>query len=241
MLLFEGTISCKSVLESKKRKSICLYVDQKKRTKDFSYIIHLAKKQNVSIQFLSREELNDIASSNKHGGILLEAENRKIPSLSSRKEGFICYINGVEDPYNLGSVCRNLYAAGCQFLILPRRDWSMSESTLLKASAGAYEKMNIFMIESDDELVRYSKSNDIPLICAYRKDAVGLYSYPFPNTFCLCIGGALRGLSASIIQASSQNVMIEYDSDFRNALDTPSATAVMAFEVVRQRKEMKQK
>lgn len=237
MSLFIGTISCKSILESKKRKCTCLYIDKNKRNKDFRYIIRLAKQQNIPVEFLVRESLNEISQSNKHGGMLLEAEDRNIPSLNSQEKGFICYINGVEDPYNLGSVCRSLYAAGCQCLVLPRRDWQSAESTLLKASAGAYEKMNIVMIDSDQELVDYAKTYDIPLLCAHRKSAKSLYSYSFPQTFCLCIGGALRGLSATITNASSQNLMIDYGADFRNALDTPSATAVMAFEVVRQRKE----
>lgn len=239
MSLFQGTISCKSILESKKRKCVCLYVDKKKRTKDFQYIIRLAKQQNIPVEFLKRESLNELSQSNKHGGMLLEAEERNIPSLQQKESGFLCYINGVEDPYNLGSVCRSLYAAGCQCLILPSRNWKTAEATLLKASAGAYEKMNIVMIDSDQELVDYAKTYQIPLLCAHRKEAKSLYSYSFPQTFCLCIGGALRGLSATITMASTQNLMIDYGTDFRNALDTPSATAVMAFEVVRQRKENK--
>ena len=42
--IIEGNISCKAVLEEQKRRCEILYVDKKKRTKDFAYIISLDEK-----------------------------------------------------------------------------------------------------------------------------------------------------------------------------------------------------
>jgi 23S rRNA (guanosine2251-2'-O)-methyltransferase len=127
-----------------------------------------------------------------------------------------------------------LYAAGCNALFLPKRDWRNAEPVILKASAGAYEKMQILFKENDDELLAYLKENNIPLICASRKDAVSLYDYSYPKTFCLAVGGALRGISSKVQAQSAQNVFIPYARQARNALDTASAMAVFAFEYVRQ-------
>ena len=230
--LFEGTISCKSILEENKRKAKILYVDEKKRTKDFSYIIHLAKSQKVPVISCKRQKLDELSGSKSHGGMLLLAQERTIPSLSSigKIQGMTMYLDGLEDPYNLGSVCRTLYASGCNLLILPRRNWSRAEKVILKASAGAYEKMNIVMIEKEEELLQYLKKYHISLLCAYRNKAVSLKNYHFPKNCCIAIGGALRGLNAKIIHASDQNICIEYGREFRNALDTASAVAIFAFQ-----------
>ena len=234
--LYEGTISCKSILEENKREIYRLIVDSNKRTKDFSYIIHLAKKKGIKVEFKTREEMDAISNSKSHGGMLLEADALIHTPLTSNVElkGFNVYVNGVEDPYNLGSICRTLYASGCKTLILPDRDWSFAQSTILKASAGAYEKMNIYTIHEDVQLVEYLKEKKLPLISANRKDAIGLYEYTFPKDFVLALGGSYRGLSSTIIQGTNQSVVIEYGQDFRNALDAPSAIAVLAFEVLRQ-------
>ncbi len=234
--LFQGSISVKSILESSHRNIIRLYVDTNKRTKDFSYIIHLAKKKKIPISFLTREQLDTLAQNTSHGGILLEASHRTLPLLNKKVKGLIMYINGVEDPYNLGSICRSLYAAGCQLLILPKRDWSYSEATILKASAGAYEKLHIVMIDKDQDLVDYVKKNHIPLYSAYRKDARSIYDTNFDTTCCIAIGGAMRGLSSTILKATDYNVFIEYGTDFRNALDSPSAASIFAFEYLRQKR-----
>ena len=235
--IIEGSISCKAVLEEKKRKCDILFVDKKKRNRDFAYIISLAKKQNVEVQYCTRDQIEQIVQGKTHGGIALQAESLQIKYLNEKINGFLCYINGIEDPYNLGSLIRSLYASGCSSLILPYRDWSTSENIILRASAGAYERLPIYFVRSDEELVMYLKDNQIPLYSAYRKDACAYYDITYPDDFCIAIGGALRGLSATIIKASLQNIVIEYGRDFRNALDTPSATAVLAFEVMQQKKK----
>ncbi len=233
--IFDGTISCKSVLESDRRQIFDLYVDPKKRSKDISYIIHLAKSKDIPIFFVERSQLDELCHHTRHGGIALKAGLRDNPSIPLLDGKYYAYVDGVEDPYNLGSVCRNLYASGCEALILPKRDWSNSEEIILKASAGAYERMDIFFIENEQDLVISLKKAQIPLICAYRKDAENIYNYMFPERFCIAVGGALRGLNKTILQASHQNLFIPYGRPFRNALDTPSACAVIGFEILRQK------
>ncbi len=234
--IYEGTISCKAILEANQRECKCLYIDRKKRNKEFRYIIALAKKIHCPVRFMDRDEMEKLTSNKRFGGILLEANKREKRRLKEAK-GTLFYVDGVEDPYNLGSLCRSLYAAGIDGLILPERDWSESEVTILKASAGAYEKLPIYWTSNEDELITFLNENHIPLYCAYRANAKSLYEIQFPSDVCVAIGGALRGLSAKVLAHSNQNVLIPYGRDFRNALDTPSASAITAFEILRQKSE----
>ena len=234
--LYEGTISCKAILENKNRNCRCLYVDSKKRTRDFRYIIQLAKKRNVKVQICNRSELDALCDGTKHGGMLLEADlctKRKLENISS---GFNVYVDGIEDPYNLGSICRTLYASGAKSLILPLRDLSFADKTIVKASAGAFEKMDIYWIEKEEQLIHCCREKDIPLYCAHRKDAISLYEMNFPESFVLALGGSFRGLSSLVCENSSQNIVIPYGNDFKNALDAPSAISVLSFEILRQSK-----
>lgn len=235
--LFEGAISCKAILEARNRKCHILYVDRNKRTKDFSYIIHLAKKENCEVKFLDRSEIDEMATGKSHGGMLLSCEDRVFSNLEKPIKGYFAYLDGLEDPYNLGSICRTLYASGASALVLPKRSWKEAEPVILRASAGAYEKLDIYFIEKEEDLISYLQKQDIPLYCAHRKDAKGIYEMEYPETFCLAIGGAMRGLSSVITKNSTQNVVIEYGREYRNALDSASAVAVFSFEILRQKKE----
>lgn len=233
--LFEGAISSKAILENKKRKIQTLYLDKAKKTNDIRYLYALCKQQGIKVRSLSKEKISSLANGHSHGGILLEANDRKFDLYTAMNcQGISAYIDGLEDPYNFGSVCRTLYASGINTLLIPKRDWSACETIIMKASAGAYEKMDIYHVDDETAFVEFLKANDCPLICAHRKDAISLYDYNFSDRFVLAVGGPFRGLSATITSNSSQNVVIPYANDFRNALDTPSAMAVMAFEIMRQ-------
>ncbi|MCF0258946.1 MAG: RNA methyltransferase [Erysipelotrichaceae bacterium] len=240
ILKFKGSISVKAVLESGRRKCRMLYVDGKKRSRDFAYIIAQAKKRNVPVVVCDKPKLNELADG-PCAGILLEAETRDIPDLSIDLpfEGFAAFVDGVEDPYNLGSITRTLYAAGCSLLILPRRNWDYSESTIVKASAGAWEKMNIVMLEDVQILADWKNRAGLKMVCAERKDAVSLFDYSFAFSTLEVIGGSRRGIHADLLEQSDANVYIPYGRDFKNALDAPSAAAVMAFAWTRQYPYMK--
>ncbi len=62
-------------------------------------------------------------------------------------------------------------------------------------------------------------------------------SFSYEKTNCIAIGGALRGLSRTILEASDQNLYIEYGREFRNALDSASAVAVFAFDELSKEKK----
>lgn len=235
--VFEGAISCKALLEAGTRKCLELYIDEKKNTKDTRYLVKLAKQRNCAVHFVDGQIIVNLAVGKTHGGIILVCEKKEIPNLRDYDvHGFVCYVDGVEDPYNLGSITRTLYASGCDAMILPKRDWGYAEQTIVKASAGAFEKLPIYFVDSDKELVDYCQTHQLSLLCAHRKDAIGLYDYSFEENFCLCLGGALRGLSSTITKASKQNIVVEYGREFRNALDSASAAAVFSFEILRQKR-----
>lgn len=236
-LIFEGQISAKALMESKQRKIETLIIQKDKRSRDIGYLKALASKNGIMIQTWSREEIDAYANSKSHGGILVKAHQRPQNPLPAQKlTGYLCMIDGVEDPYNLGSIARTLYASGCEALILKKRDWSTAEPTILKASAGAFERLPIYWIQNEEELVTYLKTIQIPLVIAHRDQAKSVYDYTFPKSFCLAIGGALRGLKATLIQNADQNLVLDYGREFRYALDTASVCSAISFEIVRQRR-----
>lgn len=227
---FIGTVSVKAVLENHKREAVELIVDPKKRSRDIAYCIALAKKAGVPVHFSNKEAMNE-EFARGHGGIVLIGKGNTLPTLDSvdHPEGFVCYISGVEDPFNMGSVCRSLYAAGVSTLIIQNRDWRASQNVLVRSSAGAWERMNIHTIGSEDELIDWCKKHDLPIYCAFRNNAESIFEVEFPKNFVMVIGGAMRGISSHILENADKNIFIPYGRAFRNALDTPSAAAVIAF------------
>lgn len=239
--ILEGNISVKAAILAGKRKIYKLYVDKKKKDKDTSYILHRAKERKIPVVFTSREEIDDIASGKTHGGLVAVCGPRTYDSLDNvlkKKEVFLALAEGVEDPFNFGSILRTLYAAGCDGVLVGKRNWSTAAGVVGKSSAGASEYINLIEVEDMDACMKQLQINNIHIVCAMRSDdAISLYDYQFPNRFLVAIGGEMRGLSKPVLNHSDQNLYIPYRSEFRNALGAAASAAIFGFEIVRQKSE----
>lgn len=239
--IVEGNISVKAVLLAGMRNVEKIIVDGKKRDKDTSYILRKAKEFQVPIEVMEREDIDQLANGKTHGGLLALCGERKFQSLADvvqKDQLFLALLEGIEDPFNFGYVLRTLYAAGCDGVIIPPRNWTSAASVVTKSSAGASEYLNLIIADDMEALLQDIKQQDICFVCGQRSDAISLYAYTFPEKVCIAIGGEMRGLSKVVLQASDQNLYIPYRQDFRNAMTAAASTAIIAFELVRQKETM---
>ncbi|MBP3399681.1 MAG: RNA methyltransferase [Erysipelotrichaceae bacterium] len=237
-MIVEGSLSVKAALQCGRRTVYRLLIDEKKKDRDTGYILYLAKEMNVPVVRLKREELDAMASGRTHGGVLAETGERAYQDLTiclDDKTPFVVFLEGIEDPFNLGYIARTLAAVGCSGLMMPKRDFSYSEPVILKSSAGASERINWIMSEHPVEDIQTLKKAGLACICAYRDQAKDMYETDFTQPLILCIGGEMRGLSRDVLKESDQNMVIPYSTDFRNALNASSAAAAICFEAQRQR------
>lgn len=235
--ILEGNISVKAALQAGKRQIHKIYVDEKKKDKDTSYILREARKLSIEIETHSRDEIDEIAQGKTHGGLLAFCGERSYQTLKEcvhQDTTFLCILEGIEDPFNFGHVLRSLHAAGCDGVIIPPRNWTTAAGVVAKASAGASEYLPLIIADDMEALLQDMKQQDITLIAAQRKDAISLYDYTFPTRICIAIGGEMRGLSKVVERACDQNLYIPYAKDFKNAMTASSSATIFAFEFLRQ-------
>lgn len=236
--IVEGNISVKAVLLAKKRKISKIVVDPKKQDKDTKFILRKAKEAHIKIKNAPREVIDEMAEGKTHGGMIAICSERSFQNLSDIKqkdEVFLALIEGVEDPFNFGYILRTLYAAGCDGVIIPPRNWTSAAGVVTKASAGASEYLNLIVADNMQNLLEEMKESHITLVLGQRNDAISLYDYTFPKKVCIGIGGEMRGLSKLVQSYSDQNLYIPYRQDFKNAMTAASSTSIFAFEYVRQK------
>ncbi|MBR3356385.1 MAG: RNA methyltransferase [Solobacterium sp.] len=239
-MILEGSLSVKAAMLAGRRKVTKLYVDRNKDDKDTAFILKTASRRHIPVVRTGREEIDELASGRTHGGIIAEAGERRLQTLRESftdEKPFFVLAEGVEDPFNLGYMMRTLYSAGCTGLLLKARSWENADATILKSSAGASEYLNVIMSEDLPKDLRWLKSRGVHLYAAMRKDAVVYTAADYTGPVLLAVGGEMRGLSAGVRAEIEDNIFIPYANDFRAALNAASATAVLAYEVVRQRRE----
>lgn len=234
MELFEGSLSVKAVIQAKKRPVDEVIIDQDKHDRDTGFIIAKAHEAGIKVTKAKRERIDELSSGKTHGGILCQAGPRINDPLEQLMTGnFLCILEGIEDPFNFGYCLRSLMAAGCDGVIVGARNWLDSAMTVAKSSTGASEYLNIHVSENLETTLQQLRQKYV-ILCAARNDAVSMYDYHFDQPLVLAVGGERRGLSKTVLDSSTQNIYIPYNSHFRNALNACSAVSVLAFEIMRQ-------
>src|SRR2546421_1114970 len=93
-------------------------------------IVRLARGQNIPVRFEERAQLDRLADSKDHQGIVALAAARAAATLEDilaaansghGQLGLIVVLDGVEDPPNLGAIIRTGLAAGARGVVIPER------------------------------------------------------------------------------------------------------------------------
>lgn len=233
-MIIEGAIAVKTAISCGKREVKKVYIDSSKKTKDFAYIRWLCKDKNIELIESAKEDLLNMAKGKTFGGILAEVTNR---SNDEFDDGDIFFIDGIEDPFNLGYIMRNLYAFGIKNILLGKRDYTNMEEQLLKSSAGAYDLMNVRVSDDSFNEIKELKDKGYTLYALQRSDtSQDAFEVSFKNKALFMLGGEKRGISSSLLDLCDELIYIPYATNFRNALNACNAAAVVATLIFKERR-----
>ena len=232
-MIVEGAISVKACIKNNKREIICIYIDKNKKTKDFNYIRSIAKENNILIKEIDREDFVSLNVKKTFGGVVADVSSRISDKFD---DGDIFYLDGIEDPFNLGYIIRTLYAFGIKNILLFKKDYSLMEGQLIKSSAGAYELANINFCEDIYNFINDLKKDNYYVYSLVRSDSSNdIFKTNFKRKCLFMIGGEKRGISKSLERLSDEYLYIPYGSDFRNSLNAASACDVISTLLYKQR------
>ena len=114
--------------------------------------MQLARKQGIPVRFEDRGQLDRLANSKDHQGVVALAAARAAVTLedilkqanaSQGQTGLLVLLDGVEDPHNLGAIIRTALAAGAHGVVIPERRAAGLTDTVARASAGALAHLPI--------------------------------------------------------------------------------------------------
>ena len=179
--------------------------------------------------------IESYADGSSHGGLIMLCGKRifKNRLANPKDNGFYIYLEGIEDPFNLGFAIRSAYAAVADAVLLSPHNPLSSAGIVCRSSAGASELSEI-VICSDSEALKELKRLSYKFVCSDKDAPVSAFDADLSKPICLAIGGEKRGLSSLCTVLADFSVSLPYGSDFPMALSAASSAAVLSFEVLRQ-------
>lgn len=240
LTLIEGQTAVLAVLASKSRKveKILLAKETDRRKKiALVPIIRRAELGKIPVEELDRERIDELCTGKTHGGVAAYVGEREYLPLDKALEtenGFFVLLDGVEDPYNFGQAIRAVYAAGCDGILLPERNWMSAAAVVARASAGASEYISAISTDVKAALSEFKKKGYRIVVCDNTKESVPMQSAELKKPLVLVIGGEKRGIHAELRALADVEARIEYGRDFKASLGAAPACSILAFEVLRQ-------
>ena len=246
-IIIEGKISVDAVLRSKYRKVLTIFYDvaklqrkkNKKRERSLKQTLESVNSKEVKIEAVDQKWFEKHAIGKTHGGIaaiVSERSYQKLPELLKSKPCIFFFLDGIEDPYNLGYTIRSLYAAGIDGIVMRQRSWLDVEGIIIKSSAGASELMPIALVEDLETTINFFKSKNYTIACTGKDESQSIYQSNLKPPLFIVIGGEKRGINRNFLDKADLRLNIPYKREFEGSLPLNSVAVIIGFEILRQRK-----
>jgi 23S rRNA (guanosine2251-2'-O)-methyltransferase len=203
-------------------------------------LIEDCRRANVPVRFLKRTELDGMAGTAAHQGVVAVTSAKQYSDLADlveakrRQYALIVVLDGVEDPHNLGAILRTADAAGSDGVVIPERRAAAVTGTVTKASAGASEHLPIAKVTNISRTVEELKGHNIWTVGLDERAKQTYDAIDYNMDCALVLGSEGKGLHDLVKRKCDFLVSIPMLGKVPS-LNVSVAAGVVLYEIVRQR------
>lgn len=228
------------VLEALRAKRVTALRVSRRADDRLTEIVRLAEAQDVAIRRVRGDELDRLARSAAHQGVIADIEDAASVSvedlvISAAGAPLIVVLDQIEDPHNVGAILRTVDAAGADGVVRQSRHAARLDGAAAKASAGAVSHVRIAEVVNIARALESLKAAGVWTV-GLAGEAPKCYDevdYTLPTAVVLGAEGA--GLRRLVRERCDWLVSIPMLGHVQS-LNVSVAAGITLFEAVRQRR-----
>lgn len=185
----------------------------------------------------SSEELERLCGSPDHQGVVADVEPYPYvgsAELLATENALLVALDQVQDPRNLGAVCRSAEAAGAAGVVIPDRRSAEITAVACKASAGAVEHLRIAQVRNLADWLGEAKQAGFWIWGADAGAKQAPWDVDLKGPTVLVLGGEGKGLRPRVASACDGLIALPQRGKI-DSLNVSAAATALLFEAVRQR------
>jgi 23S rRNA (guanosine2251-2'-O)-methyltransferase len=184
------------------------------------------------------EELTRRCGSPAHQGVCAEVEDYRYADARTMLAGpqpLLVALDQVQDPQNLGAICRSAECAGAGGVVLPERRSAEVTAAVCKASAGAVEHLALARVRNLADFLRDARRAGLWCYGADPASPVCYDEVDYSGGAVLVLGSEGRGLRPRVAGGCDQLVSIPLRGRIES-LSVSAAAAVLLYQAASSRR-----
>lgn len=171
---------------------------------------------DVRLKFAPRIELDQLAGTTDHQGVMAEVEDLQwasIDDILDRAEAkgedlLVVLLDGITDPRNFGAIIRSAEVLGAHGVIVEERRSSPLNATVAKAAAGATSFLPVAQTKNLPRLIEQLKADGVWVYGAAGEAARPLRQLDYKRRLALVIGAEGEGMRRLVREKCDELVSI---------------------------------
>lgn len=193
-------------------------------------IIDFIKNNKISYTTTDNKTMDKMVEG-KHQGIIVITNDYEYKDYKSMyTEKLVVMLDHLEDPHNFGAIIRSCEAAGVYSVIIPKDRGVSVNSTVMKTSAGALERVNIAMVNNLNKTILDFKKNGF-FVYGADMDGSNYKDIDFADKVLLIIGNEGKGMSRLVRESCDEIVSIPQYGKI-NSLNASVAAGIIIYGII---------
>jgi 23S rRNA (guanosine2251-2'-O)-methyltransferase len=243
-----GLRAVEQLLASRRTEVKKLFAEYQTANPRVEALVGKATELGVEIQAANRARLQQISGETRHQGIVAEIRRdtamdeaglRTFVEQRLAEAGapplLLLFLDGIQDPHNLGACLRTADAAGVDAVIVPRHGAAGLGPTVSKVAAGAAEALPFVPIANLSRALGWLSDYSIPAIGTRDDAEMSLFDCDLTGPLALVMGGEASGLRKGVAGRCTQLVSLPMRGVVAS-LNVSVAAGICLYEVLRQRR-----
>jgi 23S rRNA (guanosine2251-2'-O)-methyltransferase len=192
----------------------------------------------VDVEVAEQHEIEERCGSAEHQGICAEVQAYPYAdpdSLLDAPDALVVCLDEVQDPHNLGAVCRVAEVAGCAGVVLPERRSAEVTPAVCKASAGAVEHLPVARVRNLADWLGEAKQREAWVYGAAAEAAVAYDGPDYSGRVVLVLGSEGRGLRQRVSDACDELIALPVLGKV-SSLNVSAAAAALVYGILQSRR-----
>jgi len=219
-----------------------IYISKGEVDTALGHIASKARSLGIVVVEADRRKLDSMSVTNSHQGVIALAAVREYCSIDDilaiaqerNEPPFVIVCDEISDPHNLGAIIRTAECAGVHGIIIPKRRSAGLTAIVGKTSAGAAEHVAVSRVPNLTAAVKELKDKGLWIYGTVGGASSSLWETDLKGPVCIVIGSEGSGMGRLVTENCDFLVNIPMHGKI-NSLNASAASAIMMYEVLRQR------